>query len=117
MKPIAYALIAVASLAAPAAWAQGKVLGPSPSSRGVLDLFEQPGGQPSRQIKAGEAGLPLPIEGSQAGYHAVTIEGHKYWLRSAQVRIERQAAASCAGAADTPQRTGSTPGAGENPCK
>ena len=96
--------------------AQEEVVGPSPSSRTKLDLYESPGAsQALRQINVSEAGLPLVIEDAQDAYHQVTIGEQKYWLRGMQVRIKRASTASCGltAVSGQPSRTGSTPGIGK----
>lgn len=112
-------LIALLGLPVSAALAQGKVIAPSPSTLASLDLYDQPGAAvPLRQVSVSEAGLPLVIQLTKAGYHQVAIEGQNYWLRGLQVRISRDSTASCGTALHSVvNATIATPGAGKDACK
>lgn len=99
--------------------AQDKVIAASPSSLTALDLYAQPGATtPDKQVSVADAGLPLAIQATQAGYHQVTIGGQPWWLRGMQVRVSRAAPAGCATAKHSATvATIATPGAGTDACK
>ena len=99
--------------------AQDKIIAASPSSLKTLDLYEQPGAAaPARQVDVAQAGLPLAIVATQAGYHQVSIGGQAWWLRAMQVRVSRATPAGCATAkAAATVSTIATPGAGTDACK
>lgn len=112
-------LIALLALPVSAAFAQGKVIAPSPSTLASLDLYDQPGAAVAvRQISVAEAGLPLAIQSTKTGFHQVAIGGQNYWLRGMQVRISRDSTASCGTASQSAMNaTIATPGAGKDACK
>ena len=115
-SPLLFTLV---TLIIPSAMAQEMIIGPSPASRGTLDLYEQPNAaQAARQIGISEAGLPLPIHSKQAGYLKVLIDGKEYWLRSTKVRVSRDTTANCGAVARaSSEQTAATPGAGKDVCK
>lgn len=119
MKLTSPVLLTLLALGIPFAMAQELIIGPSPASRDILDLYEQPhAARPARQINISEAGLPLPIHSKQAGYFKIFIEGKEYWLRSAKVRVSRDTAANCGVVARAASElTAATPGAGKDACK
>ncbi|QEI06556.1 hypothetical protein FXN63_12485 [Pigmentiphaga aceris] len=105
------------------ALAQGQILGPSPSTRDKLDLYDAPGSmQAIEQVNTSTITFPLAVSAQQSGYSAVDLGGKQVWLRNAQVRSLRESKASC-NTGIAPERTArleavaSTPGAGANACK
>lgn len=118
MKRTGIALCAVLVLNIPMLFAADMVLGPSPSSRTSIDVFDEAGAAtPSRQVPVAEMVMPLPILASQSGFHKVGIGSKEMWIRGAQVRIARDSGASCATKVSQFNPTGSTAGAGQDACK
>ena len=90
----------------------------SPSSRTEIELFNKAGAAQSvRTIPATEISFPVNVQASESGFLKVNVEGKSYWLKSTQVRIQRDVVASCAAAAERAERVGSTPGLAGNSCK
>lgn len=122
MKLKILSMIALLVLPVSVAMAQGKVEAPNPSGLTSLDLYEQPGAaKPLRQISVSEIGLPLAILAIESNYYKVTIAGHEYWLRGAQVRRSRKSTAGCVTTTVAPAGatalTAATPGAGKDACQ
>ena len=99
--------------------AQDKIVAPTPGSSATLDLYDAPdAARLSRQIKVGDAGLPLTVQAKEAGFYKVDIGGQSYWMRSAKVRVSRGSTANCGALAmGSSGPTASTPGAGKDACK
>lgn len=124
MKRIAHAFVMLAGLAVSAtSLAQVQILGPSPSSRATLDLYDAPGAvQAVKQLSTSALTFPVTVREQKGGYNAIDVEGQEYWLRNAQLRVGRSAKASCdtsekAIKTERPGHTASTPGAGADVCK
>lgn len=119
MKFLAPIFLTLATLATSAAMAQEKVVGTSPASSTTLDLYDKPGATEAiSQINVIDAGMPLLIQSKQDGFYKVAIGGKEYWVRSAKVRISRDATASCGVVARASTGlTAATPGAGKDACK
>lgn len=118
MKLAAFALYVLIALSGGPALAADAVVGASPGSRNVLDVFTQP--ERTAQAEAmvlGDIALPLPILASQAGYVKVALGGREVWLRSTQIRIKRDSVAGCIGPTTQFTPTGSIAGAGHDACK
>lgn len=100
--------------------AQGRIAGPSPSSKDALDLYGQPGDpSPIKAVKVGELVFPMEIRESRAGFHQIVVAGQSFWVRGAHVRIQRQSTAGCDSGEDRAvvSKTMSMPGVVNNSCK
>ena len=81
-------------------------------------MFNKAGAAQSvKTMPASEISFPLNVQASEGGFLKVNVEGKGYWLKSTQVRIQRDVVASCAAAAERAERVGSTPGLAGNSCK
>jgi len=90
----------------------------SPSSRSEIELFNKAGAAQSvKTIPASEISFPVTVQANESGFLKVNVEGKGYWLKSTQVRIQRDVVASCAAAAERAERVGATPGLAGNSCK
>ena len=90
----------------------------SPSSRTEIELFNKAGAAQSvKTIPVSEISFPVNVQANESGFLKVNVEGKTYWLKSTQVRIQRDVVASCAAAAERAERVGSTPGLAGNSCK
>lgn len=103
-----------------AGFAQGQIIGVSPSSRDTLDLYAEAGATAAvRSIPTSELRFPLEIRESKSGYHQVAVAGQLFWVRGAFVRMQRQSTAGCvAGSSHSSvSKVISTPGIGDSACK
>lgn len=90
----------------------------SPSSRVEIELFSKPGAaQSAKTVAVSDLSFPVGVMAQENGFLKVNVEGKTYWLKSTQVRIQRDVVASCAAAAERAERVGSTPGLAGNSCK
>jgi hypothetical protein len=97
--------------------AQGRIEGPSPSSRTSLDLFAEPGAATAaRQVAVSELPMPLVVLESKASHHRIELQGQSLWIKGSQVRMVRGSTASCVPGVKATVPTASTPGAGKNGC-
>jgi hypothetical protein len=97
--------------------AQGRIEGPSPSSRTSLDLFAEPGAATvSRQVAVSELPMPLLVRESRASHHRIELQGQSFWIKGSQVRMARGSTAECVPGVKATVATASTPGAGKDGC-
>lgn len=90
----------------------------TPSSRTEIELFNKPGAAQSvKTITASDMAFPVSVQAHESGFLKVNIEGKPYWLKSTQVRIQRDVVASCAASTEKAERVGSTPGLAGNSCQ
>lgn len=90
----------------------------SPSSRTEIELFNKAGAAQSvKTVAVSDMSFPVNVQAHESGFLKVTVEGKTYWLKSTQVRIQRDVVASCAAAAEKAERVGSTPGLAGNSCQ
>lgn len=90
----------------------------TPSSRVEIELFSKPGAAQSVKIIAvSDIAFPVNVQAHENGFIKVNVEGKSYWLKSSQVRLQRDVVASCAAAAERAERVGSTPGLAGNSCQ
>lgn len=116
MKKFALAL-SMFLMTATSAFAQSMIIGTSPSSLKKIDLYSQPQtGSVLKSVTPNEVSLPLNVLASDAGFYQVDIAGAKYWLKSSQVRVQRNTTASCDKMAQQKSHSASVPGAAGNSC-
>lgn len=90
----------------------------TPSSRAEIDLYAKPGASDSvKTVAVSDLTFPVNVQDHESGFLKVTLAGKSYWLKSTQVRIQRDVVASCAAAAERAERVGSTPGLAGNSCQ
>ncbi len=90
----------------------------SPSTRTEIELFNKAGGAQSvKTLSASDMPFPVSVQAQEAGFLKVAVEGKTYWIKSTQVRIQRDVVASCAASAERAERVGATPGLAGNSCK
>jgi hypothetical protein len=97
--------------------AQGRIDGPSPSSRASWDLFSEPGAAAAvRQVAVSELPLPLVVRESKASHHRIEVDGQSFWIKGSQVRMVRGSTAGCVPGGKGQILTASTPGAVKDGC-
>lgn len=97
--------------------AQGRIEGPSPSTRISWDLFTEPGAiTAARQVAVSELPMPLVIRESKASHHRIELQGQSFWIKGSQVRMVRGSTAECVPGVKATVTTASTPGAGKDGC-
>ena len=125
MKPAAHFILAACMFVSPVFASQGSaqptaaIKAPSPSSRAVLDLYEQPkSSSPTLQIQSTELQYPVTVTKTQPGFSAISYKGKTYWVRNSQVRLERDSSAKCAPvvARGSGLKTAQTPGVHDAVC-
>lgn len=85
-------VFSVVVLASQLASAQGRILEPSAGKNASVELYDVPGAeQPFKKIAAEQAGFPLAVLAVEGGYRQVRIGGETVWLKSVQMRIEKEA--------------------------
>ena len=100
------------------AFAAEQITALSPSSRTEIELFTKAGAPQSvKTLSASDMPFPVSVQTQEAGFLKVAVEGKTYWLKSTQVRIQRDVVASCAASAERAERVGATPGLAGNSCK
>ncbi len=116
MKKLALAL-SMFLMTTTSAFAQSLIIGTSPSSLKKIDLYSQPQtGSVLKSVAPSEVPLPLNVLASESGFYQVDLSGEKYWLKSSQVRVQRNTTASCDKMAQQKSHTASVPGAAGNSC-
>lgn len=119
MKQCVGMLIMLIALTQAAAAANpAEIKSASPTSRDMIDLYEQAkAAAPVAQAKTAALQFPIPVLDTKSGYSKIMLNGKEYWVRNSQVRMQRTSSAKCGPTSIIALGpTTSTPGVSEHAC-